>query len=472
MLLRDYTSRLARDVRSRTWSAAALAALALLRCAADPAHAQTDPVTPAASPAPNTGMVAPAAESRFALYAQATYTEQQTDGFRAPYAGPNSLSPHAGRETVDATLYLGARLWRGAELWVNPEADQGFGLDNTLGLAGFSSGEAYKVGRNAPYFRLQRAFLRQTFNLGEVTDETSAGPNQLAMQQSTDRLVVTVGKLSVGDIFDVNRYAHDPRADFLNWSVIDAGSFDYAADAWGYTVGGAAEWYTGPWAWRAGVFALSDVPNSAVLEPGFHEYQVDLEAEHRHELFGQPGKIDLTVFESRARMALLRDAIAYGEAAGLPPDPAPVRRYRKRDGVSLNLEQQLTTNVGAFARLGDAGGNVETYEFTDIDRTASVGVSVSGGPWNRPGDTLGVAGVVNALSKDRRQYLAAGGLGILVGDGKLPHAGHEDILETYYELAALVMVHVTLDYQWVGNPAYNRDRGPVSIFALRVHVAR
>ncbi|HEV7136218.1 MAG TPA: carbohydrate porin [Steroidobacteraceae bacterium] len=438
---------------------------------AEPAHAQADQVTPGGSPATNSGVAAPPAEPRFAVYGQATYTEQETDGFHAPYAGPNSLSPAIGRETADATLYLGVRLWRGAELWMNPEADQGFGLDDTLGLAGFSSGEAYKVGRNAPYFRLQRAFVRQTLDLGGDIASVAAGPNQLAMQQSADRLVVTVGKLSVGDIFDVNRYAHDPRADFLNWSVIDAGSFDYAADAWGYTVGGAAEWYAGAWAWRAGLFDLSDVPNSAVLEPGLHEYQVDIEAEHRHQLHGQPGKIDLTVFESRARMALLRDAIAYGEATGLPPDPAPVRRYRKRDGVSLNIEQQLTADIGVFVRLGDAGGNVETYEFTDIDRTASVGVSVSGGPWHRPGDTVAVAGVVNALSRDRRQYLAAGGLGVLVGDGKLPRAGHEDILETYYELAALSAVHVMLDYQWVGNPAYNRDRGPVSIFALRVHVA-
>ena len=409
------------------------------------------------------------ARSWLAVYGQATYTEQDTDGFHAPYTGPNSLSPHAGHETTDATLYLGARLWRGAELWVNPEADQGFGLDDTLGLAGFSSGEAYKVGRNAPYFRLQRAFIRQTLNLGGEVSNADAGPNQFALPQSADRLVFTVGKLSVVDLFDVNRYAHDPRADFLNWTVIDAGTFDYAADAWGYSVGGAAEWYTGSWAWRAGVFDLSNVPNSAVLEPAFHEYQVDLEAEHRHELLGQPGKIDLTVFESRGRMGLLEDAIAYGEATGLVPDPVPVRRYRKRDGVSLNLEQQLAANVGLFARLGDAGGNVETYEFTDVDRTLSAGVSVSGGPWHRAADTVGVAGVVNALSRDRRQYLAAGGLGILIGDGRLPHAGHEDILEAYYELAAVSAVHVTLDYQWVANPGYNRDRGPVSIFALRIH---
>ncbi len=449
-------------------AAASLAASLWGAGAVAPASGQEAPPAP---PASSVSSAAAAADARpgFAVYGQATYTEQEADGFRAPYAGPNSLSPDIGRETADATLYLGARLWQGAELWVDPEADQGFGLNNTLGLAGFSSGEAYKVGRNAPYFRLQRAFLRQTVSLGGEPGKADAGPNQFALPQSSDRLVVTVGKLSVVDIFDVNRYAHDPRVDFLNWSVIDAGTFDYAADAWGYSVGGAAEWYEGPWAWRGGVFDLSDVPNSARLEPAFHEYQVDLEAEHRHEILGQPGKIDVTFFESRGRMALLLDAIAHGEASGLAPDPASVRRYRKRAGVSLNIEQQLTADVGIFARLGDAGGNVETYEFTDIDRSASAGVSVSGGPWRRPADTWGLAGVVNAISDDRRQYLAAGGLGILIGDGRLPHAGHEDILETYYELAVISAVHVTLDYQWVTNPAYNRDRGPVSLFAMRVH---
>ena len=443
--------------RRRSTRGAAEAALALALMLGGAGGSQAD--TPAA-----------ASPGRFAVYGQATYTEQETDGFHAPYSGPNSLTPNSGREATDATLFLGARLWNGAELWVNPEADEGFGLDDTLGLAGFPSGEAYKLGRNAPYFRLQRAFIRQTINLGGAVGIADAGPNQFAIPQSSDRLVITLGKISVVDIFDVNRYAHDPRGDFLNWSVIDAGTFDYAADSWGYTLGGATEWYVGSWAWRVGVFDLSDVPNSNVLEPAFDEYQIDLEAEHRHELFGQPGKVDVTLFESRGRMALYQDAIAYGEANGLLPELAPVRRYRKRDGISLNLEQQLTTNLGMFARLGDAGGNVEAYEFTDIDYTGSVGLSVGGAPWHRPGDTVGVAGVVNAASRNLRQYLAAGGLGILIGDGKLPHAGHEDILETYYELAAVSALHLTFDYQWVANPAYNRDRGPVSIFAIRIHV--
>jgi len=407
---------------------------------------------------------------RFAVYGQSTYIEQETDGFHSPYSGPNSLTPDSGRETTDATLFLGARLWSGAELWINPEADQGFGLDDTEGLAGFSSGEAYKVGSNTPYFRLQRAFIRQTFDFGGASGSTQAGPNQFAIPQSSDRLVLTVGKLSVVDIFDNNRYAHDPRSDFLNWAVIDAGTFDYAADAWGYTVGGAAEWYVGPWAWRAGLFDLSRVPNSVDLDLGFHQYEIDVELEHRHEIFGQPGKIDVTLFENHGRMALLTDAVQYAAANDLPVEPEPVRQYRKRDGISLNVEQQFNSSLGMFARLGDAGGNVETYEFTDIDYTASAGISLTGGLWKRSGDTVGLAGVIDAISRDRREYLAAGGLGLLVGDGQLPNAGHEDIIESYYDLAAFSALHLTLDYQWVQNPAYNRDRGPVSIFAFRAHV--
>ena len=108
----------------------------------------------------------PIAAESFAVHGQATYTVQATDGFEAPYSGHNSLSPSANEETVDATLFLGAHLWRGAEAWIEPEIDQGFGLDNTLGVAGFPSGEAYKVGAYQPYFRVPRAFVRQTINEG------------------------------------------------------------------------------------------------------------------------------------------------------------------------------------------------------------------------------------------------------------------------------------------------------------------
>ena len=407
---------------------------------------------------------------RFSIHFQATYVEQEAMDFNAPYSGPNSLSPKSGRETVDATLFLGARLWQGAQLWINPEGDQGFGLNNTLGVAGFPSGEAYKVGRKQPYFRLPRAFVRQRLDLDDSREAVDGGANQFRGYQSADRLVFTVGKFAVTDVFDTNTYAHDPRTDFLNWSAVDAGTFDYAADAWGYTVGAAAEWYQGPWTLRGGVFDLSNVPNSAHLDPGFHEFQMELELEKRHEFRGRPGKLLVTVFDSRGRMGVLDQAVRLAQATGTPADASTVRGYRTRLGVSLDLEQQLAPDLGAFARAGKAGGNVETYEFTDIDRTIQVGLSLQGARWGRPGDVFGLIAIVNGISAVREQYLNAGGLGVLVGDGKLPHPGSEQIAETYYNLAVLQQAHVTLDYQRVRNPAYNRDRGPVSIVAVRVHV--
>jgi high affinity Mn2+ porin len=416
----------------------------------------------------NSSGASPAAESsseQFAIHGQATYVEQETSSLRTPYSGPNSLAPNKGRETTDATLYVGARVWPGAELWVTSEVDQGAGLNNTLGLAGFSSGEAYKVGRNQPYFRLPRAFVRQTISLDGMHEETVADQLQLAGSRSVDRWVFTVGKFSVTDIFDTNQYAHDPRSAFLNWAALDAGSFDYAADSWGFTVGAAAEWYEGNWTLRTGVFDLSNVPNSPHLDPGFHEFQIDSEIEHRHELREQPGRIFVTVFDSRGRMGLLDQAIR----AAAAPDIAAVRQYRSRLGASLDIEQHLSADVGVFARFGKAAGNVEAYEFTDIDRSTSAGASIKGSGWYRNADTIGIAGIVNGISATRERYLNAGGLGILVGDGKLPHPRAERIIETFYKLAVSSHADITFDYQWVKDPAYNADRGPVSIVAVRLH---
>lgn len=411
----------------------------------------------------------PINDQRFAIHGQFTYVEQETNSFRAPYAGSNSLSPRQGRETTDLTLFLGARLWSEAEMWINPEIDQGFGLNDTLGVAGFPSGEAYKVGRNQPYLRLPRLFVRQTLNLDGERETIEAEANQFGGDRSVNRWVFTVGKFGVGDLFDVNQYAHDPRGDFLNWAAVDAGSFDYAADAWGYTAGAAAEWYQGAWTMRAGVFDLSNIPNSAHLEPGFHEFQTIIELEKRHKISDHPGKIMLTVFDSRGRMGLLNSAVQLAEQSGQPVDITAVRQYRSRLGASLNLEQQLAKDVGLFARAGKAAGNVETYEFTDIDRSIAAGLSLKGTVWRREHDTVGFAAIDNGISAAREGFLNAGGLGILVGDGKLPHPGTEGIFETYYDAAVFPHAQLTLDYQWIEHPAYNRDRGPVSVFAVRFH---
>jgi high affinity Mn2+ porin len=405
----------------------------------------------------------------WAVHAQATVVDQGVSAFSSPYRGDNSLVPAIGRETADLTLYAGVRPWSGAELWINPELDQGFGLSGTLGAAGFPSGEAYKVGKRDPYLRLQRLFVRQTIDLGGDSETVGADLNQLAGKRTTDRLVVTVGKLGVGDIFDANAYAHDPRRDFLNWSIVDTGTFDYAADAWGYTVGAAAEWYRGPWTLRLGVFDLSDVPNSATLDGRFGQFQTDVEVERRYSLGGHAGAAKVTGFVTRGRMGRFDDAVALAAGAGGPADISAVRRYQNRTGVSLTVQQELSGDLGGFLRAGLADGQLESYEFTDIDRTMAVGLSLNGKRWGRADDTVALAGVINGASRARERYLDAGGLGILIGDGRLPHPGAEGIIEAYYDAALIKAVHASLDYQFIQNPAYNRDRGPASILAVRLH---
>ncbi len=404
----------------------------------------------------------------FAVHGQTTFLEQYDPPFHAPYSGPNSLSPNQSRETFDATAFLGWRLWDGAELWVNPEIDQGFGLSRTLGVAGFTSGEAYKVGESVPYARIQRAFIRQTINLGGDSQKVDAAANQFNGTQTANRLVLTIGKFSVTDIFDTNKYAHDPRGDFMNWSLIDTGTFDYAAEAWGYTYGGAAEWYQGDWTVRGGIFDQSTVPNSADLDTTFQQFQWVSEIERRYTLLGQPGKIAVTGFLTRARMGSFADAIALAQQTGGPADIAAVRQYRGRGGISMNFEQQITDELGLFARAGWADGDVEPYDFTDIDRTAAAGIALSGKQWGRPDDTFRFAGVVNGITKVHEEFLNDGGLGIVVGDGMLPHPGPEGIIETNYTLP-ISFFKLTLDYQFIVNPGYNEDRGPVSVLSTRLH---
>ena len=432
------------------------------------ARGQDAPIPPPASEAKPYS--SPLKDLGLDAHLQATWVEQGNFKFKSPYQGPNSLpGKSVGRQTFDLTLYLGKSLWTGAEIWINPELDQGFGLGNTLGLAGFSSGEAYKVGKKDPYLKWPRYFFRQTLNLGGADDPQEADLNQVAMARTADRVVITLGKFGVGDIFDTNRYAHDPRVDFLNWSVINAGSFDYAADAWGFTTGAAAELYKDRFTFRLGVFNLSTVPNSEKLDWGFKQYQVIGEVEARHTLFQRPGKVKLTAFSSHGRMGWFDEAVTLSRLTGRPVQTAEVRRFQSKSGYSLNLEQEMGEDWGLFARIGAGDGKVEAFDFTDIDRTVSLGASFSGKSWGRPQDRVGIAGVVNDISAGHKAYQAQGGLGILIGDGRLPNPGKEQILEIYYDLPLLKTVHLSLDAQHIINPAYNKDRGPVDIVSARLH---
>jgi high affinity Mn2+ porin len=287
--------------------------------------------------------------------------------------------------------------------------------------------------------------------------------------------VFTVGRFGIVDIFDTNKYANNPKVDFLNWSMINAGPFDYAGDGWGYSYGAAAEWYTGHWTVRAGIFDLSntpaggDSPTGYALNPAFSNFEMVGELEERHELWGQPGKIKITGYLERGSMGDYSDAVALAMATGLPADITAVRAYTSRPGVSMNVEQQVNDNLGVFFRAGWADGHKEPWDFTDIDRYVQGGVSINGKSWGRPDDTIGVAGVVNGISNDHVAFLNAGGLGVLIGDGQLTNYGTERILEAYYSYALTQSTRLTVDYQFISNPGYNADRGPVNLFAGRVH---
>ena len=446
--------------------AALMLSLSAILLSASPAHAQ-----PAAAPAVPPA-VPPVAPEDWAVHFQSTGTWFFQPGFTSPYQGPQSLSPAAnGRETFDATLFLGVRPWQGGELWFNPEIDQGFGLADTFGAAGFVSGEAYKVGAQDPYFLVQRLFLRQTFDLAGDVQTIDPAINQLGGSQTANRVIVTLGKISVPDIFDNNAYAHDSKNDVLNWANLDGGAFDYAANAWGYTYGGAVEWYQDWWALRGGAFNLSNIPNSKNIDPRvLAQYQAITEAEARYDLAGQPGKLRVLYWISRGRLGTYDDAIALAEATGTTPSTALVRRYRSKDGAALSWEQQIMPNFGIFLRASASQGSVEADEFTDINKSLALGTQLNGALWGRPDDEIVTSFIADSISHAGKLYLEDGGLGILVGDGRLPHAGPEQICETYYALPIYKYTHVTLDYQFINNPGYNSQRGPVSVFALRLHI--
>jgi high affinity Mn2+ porin len=411
------------------------------------------------------------------FHAQTTFVEQAYPSFRSSFQGANSLPGGGeGRETADATLYVGLKPWQAAEIWVDPEIDQGLGVGDTHGIAGFPSAESYKLGSSYPYGRLQRYFLRQTIDLGGDSEKVDADVNQFAGSHRADRLVLTAGKFSVADIFDTNTYANNPKTDFLNWSAINAGTFDYAGDAWGYTYGAAAEWYKDRWTLRLGLFDLSRTPAGGVsptayeLDSTFQQFEWVGEIEERHDLWGQPSKLKITGFLERGRMGSYADAIALAQATGGTADINAVRTYTSRPGVSANLEQAVTDVVGVFARAGWADGTKEPFDFTDIDRTAQAGVSFNGKPWDRPDDTAAIVGIVNGISRLHQEFLNDGGLGLLVGDGTLLNYGPEKILEAYYSYALTNTIRLSADYQFMVNPGYNADRGPVNIFAIRLHL--
>jgi high affinity Mn2+ porin len=410
------------------------------------------------------------APEAWGFHSQVTNVTQWHNDFNAPYTGANSMEPHTRKEeTTDITFYVGGRITPNTELWINPEIDQGFGVSNTLGAGGYPSGEAYKVGDNVPYIRVPRLFVRHIIPLSGESDTLESAANQLAGKQAKNNVTLTIGKFSVVDLFDTNRYAHDPRTDFLNWALLEAGAFDYAADPWGFTHGAAVEWNKDSWTLRGGIFQMSPQPNSKVAGIHFKDHQLISEAEKRYHWNSHPGKVKLLAFASHAKMASYQEAVSLGQQLNTAPDTEPVRKKQWRTGVAINLEQELTDSVGAFARLSANDGKKEAYEFTEINRSLAAGLSIKGSAWKRPNDTVGLGMALNQLSGAAQSYFSAGGMGILIGDGQLNYAA-ERVFEAYYSIKLHEHISLTLDYQKMQNPAYNSDRGPINFFAVRTHI--
>ncbi len=401
------------------------------------------------------------------IHGQTTYIQQGYPSFRSPYEGQNSLSGAAQtKNTASATAFLGLRPWDGAELFYAPELAQGYGLSGTFGLGGFSNGEAQKAGFAYPHYNTSRLFLRQTFGLGGEQETIEEDNIHFGGKADISRLSIMVGRMFIPDFIDNNAYADEPRTSFLNWSIWAAGAFDFPADQPGYSWGAIAELNQKDWAVRGGYLLMPSDSNSNNFDQDvFSRGEYLVETELRYSLFSHPGKLRLIGWVNSAYSGSYAETLAN---PALNLDITQTRQTRIKYGAVANFEQPISDDFGLFSRLSWNDGKTEIMAFTDIDASASFGGVLKGTSWGRPDDQIGVAGAINGLSANHRAFIAAGGMGILIGDGALNYRP-EEILETYYSYALQKKVTLTFDYQFIENPAYNADRGPVSIFSGRFH---
>ena len=400
---------------------------------------------------------------------QATVIPQRHTRFHSPYMGENSLLPDEGWATsLTNTFFFALKPWKHTQLIINPEDAGGRGLSDATGLAGFSNGEIFRVGNPKPTLYLARLILEQTFPLKGTTETYVAEDANLVRGFApVDYVKMFGGRFCLADYFDGNPYNHDPRSQFLNWSFMSAGAWDYAADTRGYTWGLGSEWKKKNW--RAAL-AFTLMPKEAnALEFDMHiskAFASQVELTHFHAIGEKKGQLQFTGFYNKGHMGNYEEAI---KLSPYPPDVTRTANYNNHKfGFVLNAAQALSGHWGAFARLSWNDGKNETWAYTEIDRSVNAGLQWSHG--DESPNALGMGVVVNGLSAPHRDYLAAGGYGFIIGDGRLNYAP-EIIAETYYRFCFFGdRMQLSPDYQFALHPAYNKDRGPVHIFALRSHV--
>ena len=402
---------------------------------------------------------------------QSTYVRQTKPAFRSPYEGPNSLTgAHERSYSFTATAAVGLRIAPHTEVYLDPEAAQGIPLSGLVGLSGFQNGELAKTsGANITVYRA-RSFLRHTIELGGERVALQSSANQLAGSTTSRRVVITAGTISALDIFDAASVAHDPRTQFLNWALMTHAAYDYAADARGYTSGLVVEYIDDGWAVRAGRLQVPRLPNQLELDPRIlRRYGDQVELTRDYKVGEQSGTARLLAFRTHALLARYEDALALASATGSAPDINPVRsNAHNKWGVGVGVDHKFRDDVSIFARALYADGKTETDAFTEADRSLSAGAAVRGNTWARPNDTFGVAAASGFLARGHREYLARGGATFFLGDGALNYRP-ERVLEAYYSFAVGKDAHVTLDAQRITNPGYNADRGPLSVYGVRLH---
>ena len=428
------------------------------------------------------------------FHAQTTMIENFQPGFNALYSGSNSLGTQKDREgTITADLFLGVPLWQGAEFHFDLLMWQGFGLSNSFGLEAFPNSDAYKAGTETPRFMASHVFIRQTIGLGGEQEDVPDGQFTLPGKQDISRLTITAGRLNMAELFDNITYNNDGHTQFMSWASTML-SWDYPADTIGFTTGLALELNQPNWALRYGWFQLPGLPNGFTaddrifmwpVEPGevtsdgdfWKEWGMITELERRWRIHDHPGAVRLEAWIDHGFLAdynaattlLLRNPPPPNTPAGTEANvPAAAFSYRSKYGFGLNWEQEIAKNVGVFSRLGWQDGETAAAAFNDVDWTVQVGVSIKGGAWHRPNDVFGLLGNLAGASSDQQAFLKAGGLGILNGDGNLTYAC-EKSLETYNDIALGAGCHLAFDYQFFADPAFNSDRGPVSVFGARLH---
>ena len=394
--------------------------------------------------------------------------------FFAAYSGTNSLEAHGEiHDSRVLTLYTGLLPTHLTEILFDPEVTQGHGISDALGLAGFTN---LDVVRNpdlggTPY--VARATFRQIIPLSHATTEQERSPLTLFTQLPARRLELRAGKFALTDFFDVNAVGSDDRLQFLNWTDVNNGAYDYAADTRGYTYAAMIEYDDHAWALRFAEALMPKVANGIDLDWDLHRARgenVELEL-HPRVFTRRASAVRLLSYVNHGNMGDYREAVALFREG---KTPVPIIEDTRQQGTvkygfGVNLEQQVTGALRAFGRFGWNEGQHESFAYTEVNQTVTFGADYRGDRWRRKHDKVGAAFISNAISKDHQEYLRLGGLGFLLGDGNLNY-GRENILENYYDAHFWRGIYGAFDLQHINNPGYNRDRGPVWVPGLRLHL--